>query len=304
MSFAPFVKGKKLVLHAFRHGYAIGAFNTTNLEITRAIVDACKEEKAPIWVQTSEKAIAYGGLKNLSSIARNLCQEARIPAVLHLDHGHTLQHAKACLNAGYSSIMLDASSRPWKQNVKLTREAAQLAHRAGASAEGELGMLGREQRAYTEPSEALEFIRLTNVDYLAVAIGTQHGAFKLKAKEKIDLKRLREIHSTVSVPLVLHGASSVSKKTVKTANKFGAKLKGLRGIPENDLRKAIRCGIAKINIDTDLRLAFSTGLRQFLTENPQSYDIRECMSFATEHVKAEVKHKIELFGMKNKAKRL
>ena len=297
----PFIAGKRLVNAAFKQRFAIGAFNTVNLEVNQAILETDKEEDAPCWVQTSEKTISYAKIPNLVSMTRIIANENKIPVVLHLDHGHSVTQAKVCIDAGYSSVMIDTSLEEYETNLKLTRQVVTYARSRGVSVEAELGVLSRQSDMYTDPDQAVEFVEKTGIDYLAVAVGTKHGAFKLKGREKIDLKRLKTIHEKVPVPLVLHGASSVNPKTVKTANKYGAALTGLKGIPEETIRKAIKLGIAKINIDTDLRLAFTTGLRQFLAENPNEFGTREALLFAKEKVKEELRHKIKLFGMKNKA---
>ncbi|MDO8625095.1 MAG: class II fructose-bisphosphate aldolase [Candidatus Diapherotrites archaeon] len=302
MTRKPFVAGKKLVNAAFDHHFAVGAFNTVNLETTQAIIETCERYRAPCLVQTSEKTIDYAGVPNLVAMTQNLAITVRVPVTLHLDHGHSVAQAKACIDAGYSSVMIDTSLENYTQNVKHTRQVVAYARPRGVSVEAEIGVLSRNTDTLTDPDMAAEFAAETGVDYLAVAIGTKHGAFKLKRKEKIDLKRLKQIHDVLPLPLVLHGASSVNPKTIKLANKYGARLKGMHGIPEDSIKKAIRLGITKINIDTDLRLAFTTGLRQFLAENPTEFGTREALSAAKLAVCGEIAHKIKLFGMKNKAK--
>jgi fructose-bisphosphate aldolase class II len=297
-----FTPGKRLIQAAFDGRYAVGAFNTVNLEVTQAIIDTCDRQRAPCWVQTSEKTISYAGIPTLVALTSALAAKTRVPVTLHLDHGHFVAQAKACIDAGYSSVMIDTSLSDYKTNVRLTRQVVAYAHARGVSVEAEIGVLSRNTETLTDPDVAAEFAAETQVDYLAVAVGTKHGAFKLKGREKIDLKRLKAIHETVPIPLVLHGASSVDPRTIKTANKNGADLSGMKGIPEDTIRKAIRLGIAKINIDTDLRLAFTTGLRQFLAQNPTEFGTREALSFARDAVRDEVAHKITLFGMKNRAR--
>lgn len=296
-----FFPGKKLVTTAAKNRFAIGAFNFINLETSQAISEACAEQNAPCWLQTTEKAISYAGVSNLAAIAKNQAIQTKLPTVLHLDHGHSLETATNCLNAGYSSVMIDASRSPYQQNISITRKVVKLARLRGVSVEAELGILEHDTDLYTDPIQAAEFVEKTGVDYLAIAIGTKHGAVKLKGKEKIDLKRLKKIHKAVSVPLVLHGASSVDPKTVQKANKFGANLRKFHGIPEESIRKAIRFGIANVHVDTDLRLAFTTAIRQYQTENPGEFGIRECLGFCRDAVQKVVEHKLKLFGSKNKA---
>ncbi len=302
MSFKPFVAGRKIIDKAFENHFAVGAFNTVNLEVTQAILETCEEQHAPCWIQTSEKTISYAGIPTLVSMTRTLAQKTTVPIVLHLDHGHSVSQAKACIAAGYSSVMIDTSLEDYNTNVKHTKQVVSIAKKHGVSVEAEIGVLSRQSETFTDPDQAADFVAKTGVDYLAVAVGTKHGAFKLKGKEKIDLVRLKKIHQAVSIPLVLHGASSVNPKTVKLANKYGATLSGMHGIPQDAIKQAIKSGgIAKINIDTDLRLSFTTGLREFLAKNPTEFGTREVLLAAKEKVKEEIREKIKLFGMKNQA---
>lgn len=266
-------------------GYAVGAFNTSDLEISRAIIEAANELRSPVIVQTSEKAIDYAGLATIAGIIKQLANEVAIPVVLHLDHGKSLERAEQCIEVGYTSLMIDASRLDYSGNTKLTREVADLAHRHHVSVEAELGIIfGNEdyveatKSKLTDPDQAVSFVEETGIDSLAVSIGNAHGI--PQDDEIFDLERLEQISQGVKVPLVLHGASSTHPSRIK---------------------RAIELGVAKINIDTDVRLAFNHDLRQFLKSHPDIYDPREIMSSASEGVKAVVKRKIQLFGSANKA---
>ncbi len=291
-------------------GYAVGAFNTSNLEISQAIFEAASELRAPVIVATSESAIKYAGYVNLFNMIKHLADYYDVTAALHLDHGKDLEVVVKCLRNGWTSVMIDASKEPFEENIAITSEVVKIAHMAGVPVEAELGRLSgiedavkvADAEAYlTDPDQAAEFVQRTHCDFLAVAIGTSHGAYKFKGDPRIDHERLSAITEKVSIPLVLHGASSVPEDVLARASKFGAKLPGAKGVPEEAISEAVSRGISKINIDTDLRLAFTGAVRQFLSEKPEVFDPRKIIGEAREAIKDVVRRKIQLFGSEGKA---
>ena len=301
------VPGKVLLQKAKKGGYAVGAFNTNNLEITKAIISAAVETDSPVFLQLSSGALKYGGFE-LAGLAIAFAKKVPVPVAVHLDHGPSFELARECVNFGFSSVMIDGSALPFGGNVSITKRVVVVAHKKRVSVEGELGQLkGREdgvfsaKHTYTDPSAAAKFVRLTRVDSLAVAIGTSHGAYKFKGAQKIDLKLLSRIASVVDIPLVLHGASSVHSSVVATANKYGAKIANAKGVPEPEIRKAIKLGVCKVNEDTDLRLAFTAAVRKVLAENPSAYDPREILAPATEAMKEVIIRRIKVLGSEGKA---
>ncbi len=301
------VSGDKILQKARREGYAVGAFNTNNMEITKAIISAAVESNAPIFLQLSAGALNYGGFE-LAGLALALAKKVPVPVAVHLDHGLTFELARECMSFGFSSVMIDGSALPFSKNVALTKRVVVAAHKKWVSVEAELGQLkGKEdmvsaaRSSYTDPAEAARFVKLTRVDSLAVAIGTSHGAYKFKGVPRLDLKRLSEIAAAVSIPLVLHGASSVPANIVAMANRYGAKLAKAKGVPESQIRKAIRLGVCKVNEDTDIRIAFTAAMRKSLKEHPKLIDPREMLSPAIEAMKAVVMRRIKVLGSEGKA---
>ena len=303
------VTNKELLLAAKRGAYAVGAFNIQNLESLLAVVEAAVEEKSPVIVAVTPSAIKYGGLKYLTALVKVAAENAPVPMSLHLDHGEDVETVRKCLEAGFTSVMIDGSHLPFEENVALTRRVVEMAHPMGVSVEGELGRLtGVEEKTVeereavlTDPDEAEEFVKRTGVDALAVSIGTSHGAYKFKGEPKLDFERLRLIREKVDVPLVLHGASSVPQWIIEKATKYGAELTGAKGIPEDHIKRAISLGITKINIDTDLRLAFTATVREVLANQPKEFDPRKILGPAKEAMKEVVKAKMRLFGSSGKA---
>lgn len=302
------VTNKDLMVPARKNGYAISAFNVQNLESTSAIAEAATEEKSPVIMQITPSVIKYAGLVYISNLVKTAAQLAPVPIAMHLDHGEDFETAAKCVDVGFTSVMIDGSFLKFEGNVALTKRVVSVAHSKGVSVEAELGKLaGVEERSVeekeailTDPETAVEFVERTGVDTLAVAIGTSHGAYKFKSEAKLDLERLKVISEKVSVPLVLHGASSVPQWIVEKANKFGAELSGAKGIPEEELRKAILLGIAKINIDTDLRLAFTATVREVLASSPKEFDPRKILGPAKAAMKEVAKGKMRLFGSSGK----
>ena len=304
-----FVTNKDLLVPARRKAYAVGAFNVNNLEAVLAVYEAAVEEKSPAIIAVTPSAIKYAGLPYISRIAKTAAESAPVPMSLHLDHGEDFDTVSKCVSAGFSSVMIDGSHLKFEENIALTKRVVGLAHPKGVSVEAELGRLaGVEEKTVeekeailTDPDNAKEFVDLTGVDSLAVAVGTSHGAYKFKAEAKLDFDRLKIISNKVSVPLVLHGASSVPKWIIEKASKYGAQLEGAKGIPEEHIQKAIGFGIAKINIDTDLRLAFTATVREVLTNSPKEFDPRKILGPAKEAMKQVVRGKMQLFGSSGKA---
>lgn len=272
---------KDLVLEAQSRGYAVGAFNFSNLEILKAIVSVATRLSSPVIVQTSQSAIKYAGLEYIVAMARVAGQSAGVPVALHLDHGTDEDLVMACIKAGYSSVMIDGSHLPMPENIKLTKRIVEAAKPAGVSVEAELGRLGgvedeisvaERDVAFTDPAEARRFVEATGVDALAVAIGTAHGQYK--GEPKLDFPRLEQIRVAVPTPLVLHGAS---------------------GLPADDIQKAVQRGVCKINIDTDLRLAFHQAVKEFVLQS-DDYDPRKILTPAIKGMEEVVEAKIRLFG--------
>jgi len=303
------VTNKDLLSPARKRAYAVGAFNINNLESLLAVADAAVEEKSPVIVAVTPSAIKYAGLAYLAKIVKIAAESAPLPMSLHLDHGENLETVSKCVEAGFTSVMIDGSFLSLEENVALTKRVVDFAHPKGVSVEAELGRLAgveestveEKEAVLTDPDAAKEFVERTGVDALAVAIGTSHGAYKFKGEAKLDFERLRLIKERVDVPLVLHGASSVPEWIIEKAQKYGAELTGAKGIPEEHIKKAISLGITKINIDTDLRLTFTATIREFLANNPKEFDPRKILGHAKEAMKEVVKGKMRLFGSPGKA---
>ena len=291
-----------------QEAYAVGAFNISNLESLLAVVEAAVEEKSPVIVAVTPSSIRYAGLAFFEKIVKTAAKPAPVPMSLHLDHGEDVETASKCIEAGFTSVMIDGSHLKFEGNIALTKRVVNLAHPKGVSVEAELGRLAgveestveEREAVLTDPDAAEEFVKRTDVDALAVAIGTSHGAYKFKGEPKLDFERLKLIREKVGIPLVLHGASSVPSWIIEKAVKYGAELGGAKGIPEEHIRKAISLGIAKINIDTDLRLAFTATVREFLVKSPKMFDPRKILGSAKEAMKDVVKSKMLLFRSSGK----
>ena len=303
------VTNKDLMVPARKNGYAVGAFNVQNLESMQAVAEAAAEEKSPAILQITPSVIKYAGLPYISGLVKTAAQLSPVPLTMHLDHGEDFDTASKCVEAGFTSVMIDGSFLKFDENVTLTKRVVDIAHPKGVSVEAELGKLaGIEERSVeekeailTDPKTAVEFVEKTGVDTLAVAIGTSHGAYKFKSESKLDIERLRTISQIISIPLVLHGASSVPQWLIEKATKYGASLGGAKGIPEEELKKAISLGIAKINIDTDLRLAFTATVREVLANSPKEFDPRKILGPAKEAMREVAKSKMRLFGSSGRA---
>ena len=299
---------------AYEGGYAIGAFNVNNMEIVQGITEAAGELKSPIILQVSKGARAYANHTYLVKLVEAAIIENDIPIALHLDHGPDFETCKSCIDGGFTSVMIDASHHDFEKNIEITRRVVEYAHERGVVVEAELGKLAGVEddvkvadadAAYTQPDEVEEFVSRTGVDSLAIAIGTSHGAFKFKPGQKPQLRFdiLDEITKRIpNFPIVLHGASSVSQEYVKIIQENGGNLADAIGIPEDMLRQAARSAVCKINIDSDLRLALTAGVRQVLTQNPAAFDPREYLKVGRANVKEVVAHKIKnVLGSDGKA---
>jgi len=277
----------ELVKDAQLRGYAVGAFNLNNLEILQAIIQAAEEEKAPVILQASQGGLKYAGLEYIVAMAETAARQVSVPVALNLDHGTSFEQAVKCIRAGFSAVMIDGSHLSFEENIALTKKVVEVAHPSGVSVEGELGRIGgteddisvsEKDVAYTDPDQAAEFVEKTGVDALAVAIGTAHGVYK--GEPKLDFERLAEIRARVDVPLVLHGASGVSDESIQ---------------------RAVQSGITKINIDTELRQAFSHTLKEFLRDNPDEIDPRKLLGPSRDSMREVVRAKMRLFGCSGKA---
>jgi len=303
------LSNKEILTSATAGKYAVGAFNIQNLEGLQAVTLAAEAENSPIIVAVTPSSIKYAGVEYLANLVKTAADFVRVPMSLHLDHGRDFETVTRCLDAGFTSVMIDGSHLSFEENVALTRKAVESAHAEGVSVEAELGRLAAvegvsvEERAaiLTDPEAAKKFVERTDIDALAVAIGTSHGAYKFRGAPKLDLKRLREIRERVDVPLVLHGASGVPTRTIRKATKYGAQLTGAKGVSDDSIRQAIRLGIAKINIDTDLRLAFTATIREVLATKPTQFDPRKILDPARDAMKETVQKKMRLFGSSGKA---
>ena len=270
---------KEMILRAQREKYAIGAFNTSDLEITKAIISAAERMRSPVIIETSEHAIGYAGLENIAEIIRTAAENSPVTVALHLDHGTSVERVKDCIRAGYTSVMFDGSHMPYEENIKHTCQAVEIAHANNIPCEGELGSMGKagfKESEETDPSEVKEFIDQTGVDFLAVSIGSTHGIDK---EERLNIELLKEIRQRTEIPLVLHGSSGVS---------------------DEDIKLAISEGISKINMDTDIRFTFTREIRKVLTENPDLSDPRKVLNPAVQAVQKLVEVRIKLFGSNEK----
>ena len=320
----PLVTTKEMFEKAYHGGYAIGAFNVNNMEIVQGITEAAKEVNAPLILQVSKGARAYANHTYLMKLVEAAIIETGLPICLHLDHGDSFELCKSCIDGGFTSVMIDASSKPFVENIEITKQVVEYAHDHGVVVEAELGALAgvedevsvsAEASHYTRPEEVEEFVAKTNCDSLAIAIGTSHGAYKFTAaqctrNEKGELVppplRFDILDEVVKrlpgFPIVLHGSSSVPQEYVKMINENGGKMPDAVGIPEEQLRQAARGAVCKINIDSDLRLAMTGTIRQFFAEHPDKFDPREYLKPARANIKELVKHKlIHVLGCDGKA---
>ena len=318
------VTTKEMFEKSMREGYAIGAFNVNNMEIIQAIVDAAAEAKSPVILQASSSAIKYARMGYLMKMVEAAVEEhPEVPVAIHLDHGADFETAKMCIDSGFTSVMIDGSKYDFEENVRLTKQVVDYAHEKGVVVEAELGKLAgieddvnveAKDAMYTDPDQAEEFVRRTGVDSLAIAIGTSHGAYKFKGEAKLRFDILKEIKEKIpNTPIVLHGASTVIPELVDMCNKYGGDIPGAKGVPDEILHPGAKgvpdeilheasiSGVSKINVDTDLRLAMTAGVRKVFVEEPNAFDPRKYLGEARELIKETVKHKmIDVFGSSNK----
>lgn len=310
----PLVTSTKMFEDAYKGGYAVGAFNVNNMEIIQGIVQAGTKLNAPLILQVSKGARAYANHTYLVKLVEAAVETSGLPIVLHLDHGPDFETCKACIDGGFTSVMIDGSHLPYEENVALTKKVVDYAHDHGVVVEGELGRLAGieddvkvsdEDSSYTKPEEVCDFVGRTGVDSLAIAIGTSHGAYKFKPGQdpKLRIDILEEVEKQLpGFPIVLHGASSVIPEFVEEINRYGGKMDNAIGIPESELRKAAEHAVCKINIDSDLRLAMTAAIRKYMAENPSHFDPRQYLAPARAAIEGMVEHKIlEVLGCAGKA---
>lgn len=298
----PLVSSTEMFKKAYGQ-YAVGAFNVNNMEIIQGIVDAAKEENAPLILQVSAGARKYARHTYLMKLVEAAVEDSGLSICLHLDHGEDFEICKSCIDGGFTSVMIDGSKLPFEENIALTKKVVDYAHQRGVVVEAELGRLAGVEDAvkvnakdatYTDPGQAVEFVEKTRCDSLAIAIGTSHGAYKFKGEAQLDFERLAKIAGLLpGFPLVLHGASTVLPEFVAKCNQYGGQIKGAQGVPEEMLLKAGTMGVCKINIDTDLRLAMTASIREYLSQNPADFDPRQYLKPAREAIKDMVKHKLK-----------
>jgi fructose-bisphosphate aldolase, class II len=310
----PLVTSKKMFQKAYEGGFSIGAFNINNMEQLQGIIDAGKEEKAPLIIQISKGARQYANIKYLKAMIDVAVKETDLPIVIHCDHGDTFELCKQCVDDGYTSVMIDASHKPYAENVALTKQVVEYAHKHNVVVESEIGQLGGIEedvvgvsaddvmKHVTDPAEAAKFVKETGCDSLAVACGTSHGAYKFKTAPKLAFDVIEKIEKLLpGYPLVMHGSSSVPQEYVALINKYGGNMPNTMGVPEEALTKASKMAVCKINIDTDLRLALTAKIRQVFAEKPGEFDPRKYLGPGRDAIKEIVKHKLHVLGCAGKA---
>ena len=310
----PLVTSKEMFEKAYKGGYAIGAFNVNNMEIIQGITGAASKLNAPVILQVSKGARAYANRTYLMKLVEAAVIETGLPICLHLDHGDSFELCKSCIDDGFTSVMIDASSKPFAENIALTRQVVEYAHDHGVVVEAELGTLAgiedevnvsAEDSSYTRPEEVQEFVDKTGCDSLAIAIGTSHGAYKFKPGTKPQLRFdvLEEVEKKLpGFPIVLHGSSSVPQEFVAKINQYGGNMPGAIGVPEDQLRKAASMAVCKINIDSDLRLAMTASIREYMALHPDHFDPRQYLKPARQAIEVMVAHNIvDVLGCDGKA---
>ncbi len=311
----PLVDTKKMFEMAYKNGYAVGAFNVNNMEITQGIVEAIAEENSPLILQISRGARSYASMSYLRAIIDvAVAENPDIPIAMHLDHGDTFESCKQCVDDGFTSVMIDASHSSFEENIAITKQVVEYAHANGVVVEAELGQLGGIEEDVvgvsaddvanhlTKPEEVVEFVEKTGCDSLAIAIGTSHGAFKFKTAPKLAFDVLEEVARKLpGFPLVMHGSSSVLKEFKDLINKYGGDMPDAMGVPEEAVAQAAKLSICKVNIDTDLRMALTAKIRQVFCETPAEFDPRKYLGPGREAIKQMVKHKLHVLGCAGKA---
>jgi len=281
------VTGKEILQDAHKNNYAVGAFNVNNMEIVQAIIEAAEETNSPVILQASQGGLKYAGVEYIAELGKLAARNAKVPVAVHLDHGTDFDQVMLCIRHGFTSVMIDGSRFDLGKNIEVTKKVIEVAHAVGVSVEAELGKIGgtedditvdEREATFTDPEEAKRFVDETNVDYLAIAVGTAHGPYK--GEPKIDFDRIKAIKEITNIPLVLHGSS---------------------GVPADSIKEAVSLGINKINIDTDLRIAFSNAVKEFIKENPENIDPRKILGPAKEAMKEAIIEKMQLFGSAGRA---
>ena len=306
------VTTKEMFEKSMKEHFAIGAFNVNNMEIIQGIVDAAKEENSPVILQASSSAIKYARINYLMKMIEAATEETDVPIAIHLDHGPDFETCKMCIDAGFTSVMIDGSKYDFEENVALTKKVVDYAHERGVVVEAELGKLAgieddvnvaSSDAMYTDPEQAKEFVDRTGCDSLAIAIGTSHGAYKFKGEAKLRFDILQKVKEKLpNTPIVLHGASTVIPELVEMCNKYGGNIPGAKGVPDEMLHEASQKGVSKINVDTDLRLAMTAEIRKVFAESPEVFDPRKYLTPARDKIKETVKHKMrDVFGSTGKA---
>ena len=307
------VTTKEMFEKSMKEGFAIGAFNINNMEIMQGIVDAAAECDSPVILQASSSAIKYARINYLMKLVQAATEQyPQVPIAMHLDHGPDFETAKMCIDNGFTSVMIDGSKYDFEENIRLTKQVVDYAHSKGVVVEAELGKLAgieddvnvsESDAMYTDPAQAEEFVKRTGCDSLAIAIGTSHGAYKFKGEAKLRFDILKEIKERIpNTPIVLHGASTVIPELVEMCNQYGGNIPGAKGVPDEILHQASVSGVSKINVDTDLRLAMTAGIRKTFAEEPNAFDPRKYLGNARDLIKETVKHKMmDVFGSCNKA---
>ena len=307
----PLVTTKEMFEKSMKEGFAIGAFNVNNMEIIQAIVDAAEAQKSPVILQASSSAIKYARMNYLMKMVEAATENSDIPVAIHLDHGPDFETCKQCIDAGFTSVMIDGSKYDFEENIAITKKVVDYAHERGVVVEAELGKLAgiedevnvsADEAMYTDPEQAKEFVERTGCDSLAIAIGTSHGAYKFKGEAKLRFDILAKIKEKIpNTPIVLHGASTVIPELVETCNKFGGNIPGAKGVPNEILNEASKLGVSKINVDTDLRLAMTASIRKVFGESPEAFDPRKYLLPAREKIQEVVEFKMKnVFGSANK----
>ncbi len=308
----PLVNTRDMFKKAYAGGYAIGAFNVNNMEIIQGIVAGAQAENAPLILQVSAGARKYASHTYLVKLVEAALEETGLPIALHLDHGADFDICKKCIDGGFTSVMIDGSHFPFEENIRVTKQVVDYAHERGVTVEGELGRLAGVEddvkvsaadSSYTDPAQVEEFVKSTGCDSLAIAIGTSHGAFKFKGEPKLRFDILEEVEKRLpGFPIVLHGASSVIPEYVDMINQYGGHMPGAQGVPESMLRQAAKMAVCKINIDSDLRLAFTAKIREHFATHPEDFDPRAYLKPAREALCDMVRHKIvDVLGCNGKA---
>jgi fructose-bisphosphate aldolase class II len=316
----PLMTTKPMFDLAYGGGFAVGAFNVNNMEITQAIIDACAAEKSPVILQISKGARKYANMRYLKHMIDAAVEDhPEVPIAIHLDHGDTVDLVQTCINDGFTSVMIDGSHHPYEENIALTKKATDLAHANGVVVEAELGMLGgieedvvglsaeeyerNVEQFLTDPQQAADFAKRTGIDSLAVAIGTSHGAFKFKHEAKLAFNRIEQIMKTCpGLPLVMHGSSSVPQEFIDLVNKYGGKMPNAKGVPEDQIAMAVqKYGVCKVNIDTDLRLAMTAKIREVFATKPAEFDPRNYLGPAREAIIGMVRRKLHVLNSAGKA---